>query len=408
MRKKWYLLGLGLLVMGSLLFRGLTSCGGQCHSGAPRREPGCDEFTVRSKVVYKNGAIQPATGWYPLEDGDELTTDSRGEAQLNLSACYPGQLFIFHDSQGAFKVSSCGKTDFEGANICLLAGVYYVNNCASEDVIWSGSARIEKEGTIFVITYLPERELTLVIVLDGKVTVQPVESYYPTTLGAETTFSAEEFYFTMPRAEYARVAGLEPRQVYPISELESLSFELGIDSWMRNIRDQAEKDEMLPSSWPKFSEEIEFEVPTEEPAVEEMVPPEMGIDSYRVTSGGGPLESSRIQEAIYRAVDWGRAFDAPDAVAVSIGDAVVAALDVGYAPDAALEALEAEGYDNLEWVWILYPAGDARLAAAVKMIADDLDSLIGEIELMEVSEADINETMEIIIASGEPVIALTH
>ena len=151
MSKKWYILGLGLLVVGSLLFRWLTSCGGQCHSGAPQRGQGCDEFTVQSKVVCKNGAPQPATGWYPLADGDELTTDSQGEAQLNLSACWPGQLFIFHDSQGAFRVLSCGKTDFESANICLLTGVYYVNNCASEDVIWSGSARIEKKGTTFTL-----------------------------------------------------------------------------------------------------------------------------------------------------------------------------------------------------------------------------------------------------------------
>lgn len=263
MSKKWYIIGLGVLVMGSLLFRGLFSCGGQ-------RQKGCDEFTVRSKVVRKNGNVQPATGWYPLEDGDELTTDSKGEAQLNLSACWPGQLFIFHDSQGAFKVSSCGKADFEGANSCILAGTYYVNNCASEDVIWSGSARIEKRGTIFAITYLPERELTLVIVLDGEVAVQPVDSYDPTTLGESRTLSAEEFYFTMPRAEYTTIAELEPRQVYPVSELEGLAFELGIDSWMRDIRDQADRDGVRPADFPEFNEadrvlEREIVIVTEEP-----------------------------------------------------------------------------------------------------------------------------------------------
>lgn len=108
-----------------------------------------------------------------------------------------------------------------------------------------------KLGTSFSITALPEdREISLVVVLEGRVMVEPVLSYDPTELGQALDVPGGEFYFTMPDAMLSDVAGLEPRVAHPVDELEPVARELGIVDWMIKVRDRAEEGGVLPDNWP--------------------------------------------------------------------------------------------------------------------------------------------------------------
>jgi len=201
--------------------------------GEAERTKGCDEFTVLTPDVEKEGEEWTDAGWHPLSEGETLSVDSGGEAELNFSECWPGHMYAFQKSSGDFRVNQCGKFESDSGSFWCLSGFWYVS-CEGEYTQLTGSAQIEKRGTTLWVMYLPEDNLTLVVVLEGEVDIRPVESY-PSTLGSVTTLTAEEFYFTMPDAEMAEmhdIAGLVPRSVYPYPELEPLVSELGIEDWI--------------------------------------------------------------------------------------------------------------------------------------------------------------------------------
>ena len=72
----------------------------------------------------------------------------------------------------AISRSRDSKADFGTIGDCVL-GTWYYGTCAGEFTIHTGSASIVKNGTSLSVTYVPERELTLVVVLEGRVWVTP-------------------------------------------------------------------------------------------------------------------------------------------------------------------------------------------------------------------------------------------
>lgn len=249
-----------LIIVGLVIFWGVKSCHSpaetpppSCPVGAAERTKGCNEFTVLSPRVKKEGAVWTDAGWYPLAAGETLSVDSGGEAELNFSECWSGHLYAFEDSSGDFRVQRCRKFESDSGSLWCFTGFWYVD-CKGEYTLLTGSAQIEKRGTTLWVMYLPEDNLTLVVVLEGEVEIRPVESY-PSTLGPATTLTAEEFYFTMPDAEMHDIAGLAPRSVYLYDELEPLVGELGIEDW-------------IGAAVEKYLEQFQDPPVTEEPAVE--------------------------------------------------------------------------------------------------------------------------------------------
>ena len=354
-----------LILVGLLIFWGVKSCHSpaetpspSCPVGAAERTKGCDEFTVLSPRVEKEGALWTDAGWHPLSAGETLSVDSGGEAELNFSECWPGHLYAFEKSSGDFRVKHCRKFMSDSGSFWCFTGFWYVS-CEGEYTLRTGSAQIEKQGTTLWVMYLPDKDnLTLVVVLEGEVEVRPVEDY-PSTLGSATTLTAEEFYFTMPDAEMHDIAGLAPRSVYPYAELEPLVGELGIEDWIGAAVEQAQRDGFSVSR---------YEYARAEEAEEE----EDKLPGYSIFSVGGVLEYPEFQEVVLLAVDWSETTFAGDVIVAWIGEEKVDVLaDLSYDPDAARVLLDEQGYEAIPSLKIFYEQ-DEDLAAVAEIVAEFL------------------------------------
>jgi hypothetical protein len=360
-----------------------------------------------SSTVSKNSSPHSASGWHQLAKGDTLTTNSTGQAELNFSACWPGHIYIFKDSGSAFHVEQCNKGVFSSGGSCTSFGTWYVGGCSAEfDVTWTGSAKITKRGTSYSITYLPEiRNITLVVVLDGVVEVTPIVSFDPTELGDTAELTSGLFYFTMPDAELAEVAGLPPRAVLPLEELPAVAGELGIVDWMVDVRNRGSEDGVLPENWPPDLGGPEGE-PTEPVQV-------TGNGGFVVTMDGGSLQDPAVQEGILRSVDWSvvQQSVAPEgstANALFRDELIIIAEELGYDPELASASFDAAGYERENPVSVLYPAEDENLAKAAQLVVDYLREFGINAEVEPVAGVELNSLISARIAAGIQVISLTR
>ncbi len=416
MKKNWYL----ILLLVVLIFLLVAACvvlifiigpfpppngtatpEETCIDGASARTRGCDEFTATRDVVRKNGRAEDDRYWHQLRSGDTLSTDSSGEAELNVSDCWSGRLWLFDDSQGRIRVEGCRKAEYDQlSTLCVPNGTLYSGKCRGEFSLTTGSVRVTKLGTSFSVTALPDdRDISLVIALQGNVIVQPVRSYDPPDLGDGYAMEVPggEFYFTMPDEDLSRVGGLQSRDAHSVRDLGPVARELGIVDWLNQVRERAEEEGVLPDNWPDLDEEAEPE------------PEELG---YVVTSGGGKLSDPFIQEALYLAIDWQATGPyepgGGETVTVYSGDEPVDAIDeLPHDPGEAEAMLEEMGYYPDDVV-VLYPEGDERLEKAAHIVVRDL----GFVEVGAAVEAvpawDLDQIMAMRMEAGEPTIALSR
>jgi hypothetical protein len=371
---------------------------------AAARTQGNDEFRRWAAAVSRNGAAVSDDCWNPLVDNDTLSADNSGEAELNFSACWSGRIFIFRDSGGTFRAQQCRKADYPASATCVAFGTWYAGQCAGEFLIHSGSASIEKTGTTLSVTYLPDKlDLTLVVVLDGSVRVTPVDSYDPTMMGPAENVAAGAaegvFYFTMPLDRLGPVGGLEPRRVYPVSELPKLLDELGIRDWMLQVAGKAKEDNVLPPNWPQ------------ELGGTGQTPPQQGIV---VTLAGKAVEDPAVSEAFLAAVDWLAVQSA-----AAPGGAIIARTPAGetdvlsqikYDPERAQALLKEANYNYDQPVVLLFPVEPQYdvLGAAADIVIRSLAALGIKTDPRPVPAADINAVLATRIRAGETVLALSR
>ncbi len=377
-----------------------------CTPGKSDRTEGCDQFTrVKPFVRYGKASLSSLpifnqTGWHPFEKDYAVSTSSSGVAEINFSDCWPGRIFCFRNTNFNFRVEKCNNLSGSGTPLgCLAVGQAYTNGpCPAEyTVIYTGSARIIKEGTVFAITYLPDnRDITLLIVLEGRAKIEPAVSFDPTVLDDPDDVPAGMFYFTMPNEQLSPVGGLDPRQAYPIEMLPPVVEELDIWDWMFDVRDQAERDGVLPENWP----------------------PELGgsgvgpgpDNQIFVNSGGGALADTRVQEAMLNAVNWPEVAAASGLDSTQItgfvgGDPIDLLPDAPFDPDLARELLAVAGYPNGVGMTIFYPAGDAELAKTAEIMRQffaesGFDGTIQE------ATAEIDTRLAMMEAAGESFIII--
>jgi hypothetical protein len=382
---------------------------GACVAGAGTRTQGCDEFTRLIARLYMNGTEHTAGGWHPLDTGDTLETDPSGEAELNFSDCWDGRLYLFENGAGNIRVRDCRKADYDSvSNLCIPNGSWYSGKCRGEFSATTSSVRLTKLGTSFSITALPEnREISLVVVLEGEVLVEPVLSYEPTKLGPSDEVAGGHFYFTMPDAMLSDVAGLEPRVQHPVEKLGPVAEELGTVDWMFDVRNRAGQEDVLPPNWPP---ELGGEArPPTEPPTE----PPLAANGFVVTSGGVALNDPRVQEAMLRAVDWQTAgpSGAPDGgkVVAFVGDKPVDPIsDLAYDPEKSEALLEEAGYKPDQPLLVLHPAGDQPLEKVAHLVARDLGMLGIKAVVQAVPAAELEKQASARMQAGEPVIALSR
>jgi hypothetical protein len=372
-----------------------------CPSPGIDPQPNCDEFKrLNAKVLY-NSVEHTASGWHLFNDGDTLSTDETGQAQVNVSDCWPGEIYIFKKSGYGFRVEDCVRALFPSSTHCTPFGTWYVGDCADEfDVIWTGSARITKTGSTFSVTYLPEDRLTtLVVVLDGTVRVEPITSFELEQPGPPTPVEAGWFYFTMPDDALSAVGDLEPRAQHRVSSLAPVAAELGIEDWMNDVREKAEEDGVLPDSWPQELGGLGI------------IGPAPG-EAFVVTMGGGALSEPSVQEGVLWTVDWStvQQVTMPEGgeVWAYLGEALVDAIqDRPLDPSAAYAKLQAArdelGFGGLV---ILYPAEDETLGVAAELAMEYLGQEALEILLEPVPEEELESKTATMIEQGQEVMVL--
>jgi hypothetical protein len=198
--------------------------------------------------------------WVALEADGWVVTDENGEGWIDFKVegvdCL--RIFVFHSSK--LSKAPCPKSVYEGANVaCHVEGTdAFHNTCASQVVIQTLSADIVPEGTWLSVTYLPDRSLTLVLILEGQTMIQPVLDLEARTLGAEVEVKAGQFLFTMPDDRLSQVGSLDPRQVHPLTELPTVLDDLGLRPWIYKIRSRAEQDVGVQLDVPPVIVSIDF------------------------------------------------------------------------------------------------------------------------------------------------------
>ena len=225
-------------------------------ANAPARQQGVNEYKVWQSQVYQGVntisdlSASTCSGWNPFASNQFISTDANGEAELNFAQCWPGRIFIFQDSAANFQTAACRQAEYGASAACVMNGTWYTGECASAYTLNTPSARITKRGTTISVTYLDERQLTLVIVLKGAVEVEPLQTYHPTVLAPFVPVPEGHFLFTMPDEKLNLVAAVIPRTAQPLELLPAVAAELGIENWIFDVASKATQDGLLPANWP--------------------------------------------------------------------------------------------------------------------------------------------------------------
>lgn len=322
--------------------------------------------------------------WHSLPAGSLVTTDDSGEGWVNISDCM--LIYIFQNS-GLAK-AACPKSDYIGGNVtCAIEGTsVYNNSCAGQVIIQTLSAEVELQGTWLSVTYLPDQQLSLIMVFEGDATVRPVLDFDARTLGGRRNVEEGHFWFSTPGDRADRVAGLDARESHPFDRLPPLLDALDLWPWMDRIQARADTDDV---PFPEL--------------------PVVALGHVVLQGGGGSLENESVQEAILHIVPWEalteEAFPGQDvAVAVELPDWEIDARKITYDPDVAHELMP-RFFAPVELL-LLFPPDDEPLAGITEVIADSLGQLGIEVKRDAVPATEAQGMMRDIVLDGSAVLWL--
>ena len=178
--------------------------------------------------------------WHAFQAGSWVTTDENGEGWLDIDDCL--LIYVFQTSQ--LVKSACPKSDLTSGNVtCSLEGTSAFNNsCGSQVVIQTPSASFNLTGTWVSVTYLPQSEVTIILVPEGNILAQPVTEASTFALESPTTVRAGQFWYTMPDDRLTAIDGLQPRTPHDLSELPAVLDNFQLRPWIYRIQERARRD----------------------------------------------------------------------------------------------------------------------------------------------------------------------
>src|SRR5207249_6171657 len=139
------------------------------------------------------------------------------------------------------------KSESTGGNSnCQSAGTaVYNSSCADriEQVIQTPTADIIPRGTWITVTYLPDQQLTITLVLKGSAEVRPVIDIENRKMGEPATINEGQFYLTVPdeRRDQNDEQSSNLRQVKNVSEAPAMVNRY-LKPWLDRIKTHAEED----------------------------------------------------------------------------------------------------------------------------------------------------------------------
>ncbi len=326
--------------------------------------------------------------WQALSSGDMVTTDNSGEAWLDIAGCH--LIYLFFDSK--IIKSACQESDYdEGDVTCAVSGISVHNNdCSSEVHLQTRSADIVLGGTWVWLTYLPELELTLLVVGEGSAKVWPIREVDGWVRDEPITVKAQEFMFTAPDNRLEEIAGLDlkPRWRHDVWRLPRLVQILRMNRWLEYVQERAKLDKV---------EFLEATTVRAAPVI--------------VRGAGGALEDSRVSKGLLNVVDW------KDVVSVGFPDKepyaeidlpglAASSLSSTFDPDAARALWEEAGYSDGFEVMVLYSIEDKPLAESAGRMWGYLAEYGLKADRLEVASGEVDAMVEEFTAGGVSVLWL--
>ncbi len=358
------------------------------------------------------------SSFHPFPTGHLVTTDGTGEALLQGSLggniC---QIYVFEIT--SLQTKACPKSQFTGSNLvtCDKEGDAVYQKCKGH-LRMTPSAEVEATGTWMSLTYLPELQLTLVIVSEGNVVVWPVLDIESGELGDAIGVAAQKFLFTAPDDMPQEIAGLPARTPLPLERLPAFIDRLGLWPRIERLQKRAGADRV---PFPIDSIELPEASPLPTPFVPEQATPTPTEDTGRppdnagllLQGGGGAFEDSSVQKALAYALPtkqmMEKIFGNPDypARAEFAGNAFDLH-NVPYDPDVARELLAGAGYANGFSVVLIYPEGDGRIAAMADWMANSLGSVGMDMALNPAPADEAPAALAELVAAGEAALWLSR
>ncbi len=324
--------------------------------------------------------------WQAVSSGDMVTTDNSGEAWLDIAGCH--RIYLFFDSK--IIKSACAESDYDAGNVtCAVSGTSVHNNdCSSEVHLQTRSANIVLESTWVWLTYLPELELTLLVVGEGSAKVWPIREVDGWVRDEPITVKAQEFMFTAPDNRLEEIAGLEPRLSHGVRRLPRLVQILRMRRWLEYVQERAKLDKV---------EFLEATTVSAAPVI--------------VRGAGGALEDSRVSKGLLRVVDW------KDVVSVGFPDEepyaeidlpglAASSLSSTFDPDAARALWEEAGYPDGFEVMVLYSIEDKALAESAGRMWGYLAEYGLKANRLEVASGEVDAMVKEFTAGGVSVLWL--
>ncbi len=187
---------------------------------------------------------------HDLAPRTQVNTDPNGEARLELAGCEA--VYLFQLSQMTY--ASCSKSEAVGGGVnCLQGGTaVYNSECAGriEQVIQTPTANVTPKGTWLVVTYLPDKQLTIVVVLKGAAEVRPVTDMESRTLGEPILVQENQFTLTVPerQADQQDYDAASLRKPKPLSDAPT-QLNQYLKPWLSRIKKHAEEDKLARQSF---------------------------------------------------------------------------------------------------------------------------------------------------------------
>jgi hypothetical protein len=377
-----------------LLVMTAVSCGGEVNSPIQVKR-------LSPSVWAGSPAVLPPRlehdDWQELGADGAVKTDRDGQAELQLQACN-APLFVAGDS--LVQVAACRGAlqggegaDAEAPAPCARQGtVYFHGTCQESLSVDTYSGRIRAGQAAFSASYVALRRLTLVIVLDGDVTVQPVLDFQSGQLGPAIPVTAGHFLYTMPGLASDQIQGVPTREPRPLEELPAIVESLFIQRSIVAISKRAAADGILPQAWPIFADAG-------------------GKPTYLVLLGdGGPLEAAEVQRALLAAIHHD-VLDQPSGrleFLAEVGWAIVDAEAIAYDLGSARAQLAAAGYAEGFAVDLLFSTSwlQGGLWGVAEEIAADLRLLGLEVAQLAYGETQLYAGIQDRLEAGEPVLWL--
>ena len=335
----------------------------------------------------------------PFPDGYSVNTDLDGTAVLRgtTDAC---TIYVFRTT--TLMKTACEPGTYAGSNVsCVEEGSALYNQCSGHVVI-TPSGVAEHRDTTLSVTYLPERQITLYLAVDGAVDIRPLRKLGDFTQpSAPVRLEEGQFFYTAPDDHATTIAGTPMRVATPLDEIAPLASDLGLQEMLLDTQDSLDKQG----------------IPVE------VVPPEMIPPVLNVRLAGGPLETTEGRNALFSAAPWA---DIADEVYPFVGLELIAdnldqtdPMDIRefvYDQAVTRNFLDTGGYPNGLPLTIYFPAGDDYCGTYATRLADALlkSGVMAKVvaapgeQIMEFMRANLDAGLaavwlELDLAGGAPV-----